>query len=193
MALQGVITLSWNCDGGHLVLENGGGLPTVTGIMAPGGVLSADDVVSGVGSMICIISCELGCGLGAFLRWWSSLTMRMRPYYFYGHHWRCLNNPVFLNLGLYAVCWAHFMCHDELWPTWHPFSFLNNSLGFAGGKHYQKITIPIFRPVLQNFSRLLSFYTFCYPCYFSCLSSDWVVLTAHLNFQLPSHPSLQNF
>ena len=40
----------------------------------------------------------------------------------------------------------------------HPFSSVNSSLGFAGGKHYQKITIPIFRLVLldplvwQNFS-----------------------------------------
>ena len=46
------------------------------------------------------------------------------------------------------------MCHDELWPTSvsHPFSSLNSSLGFAGGKHYQKITIPIFRLFLQNFA-----------------------------------------
>ena len=43
------------------------------------------------------------------------------------------------------------MCHHKLWPTSvrHPFSFLNSSLGLAGGKHYQKITIPIFRLVLQ--------------------------------------------
>ena len=38
----------------------------------------------------------------------------------------------------------------------HPFSF-NNSLGFAGGKHYQKITILIFRLVLQNFAILIFF------------------------------------
>ena len=46
------------------------------------------------------------------------------------------------------------MCHHELWPTPvnHPSSSLNSSLGFAGGKHYQKITIPIFRLVLQNFA-----------------------------------------
>ena len=46
------------------------------------------------------------------------------------------------------------MCHHELWPTSvsHPFSFLNSSLGLAGEKHYQKITIPIFRFVLQNFA-----------------------------------------
>ena len=44
------------------------------------------------------------------------------------------------------------MCHHELWPTSvsRPF-LLNSSLGFAGGKHYQKITNPIFRLVLQNF------------------------------------------
>ena len=45
------------------------------------------------------------------------------------------------------------MCHHELCPTSvsHPFSSLNSSLGFAQGKHYQKITIPIFRLVLQKF------------------------------------------
>ena len=59
-----------------------------------------------------------------------------------------------LNLGLCAACWARFMCHHELWPTSvsHPFSSLNSSLGFAGGKHYQKITILIFRLVVQNFA-----------------------------------------
>ena len=46
------------------------------------------------------------------------------------------------------------MCHHELWPTSvsHPFSSLSSSLGFAAGKHCQKITIPIFRLVLQNFA-----------------------------------------
>ena len=60
------------------------------------------------------------------------------------------------NLGLHvcAVCWAHFMCHHELWPTSasHPFSFLNSSLGFARGKQGHKITIPIYRLVLQNYA-----------------------------------------
>ena len=52
--------------------------------------------------------------------------------------------PSFRILGLCAALWAHFMCHHELWPTSasHPFSFLNSSLGLAGGKYYQKITIP---------------------------------------------------
>ena len=46
------------------------------------------------------------------------------------------------------------MCHHELWPTavGHPFSFLNSSWGLTGGKHYQKITIAIFRFVLENFT-----------------------------------------
>ena len=41
----------------------------------------------------------------------------------------CLNNPIFSNLGLCAVCWAHFVCHHELQPTsvGHSFSFLNSS------------------------------------------------------------------
>ena len=59
-----------------------------------------------------------------------------------------------LDLGLCTACSAYFMCHPELWPTSlsHPFSSLNCSLGFAGGKHYQKITIFIFRVVFQNFA-----------------------------------------
>ena len=56
------------------------------------------------------------------------------------------------NLVLCAVCWAHIMCHHELWPTSvsHHFSFLNSSWCLTGGNHYQKITITIFRFVLQN-------------------------------------------
>ena len=44
----------------------------------------------------------------------------------YAHHLGCLNNPIFSNLGLSAACWAHSMCHHELWPTSvsHPSSFL---------------------------------------------------------------------
>ena len=61
--------------------------------------------------------------------------------------------PFFSNLGLCATCWAHFMCHHELWPTLvgHPFSTLISSLGLAGGKHYQKITIS----TNQHFSELV--------------------------------------
>ena len=47
------------------------------------------------------------------------------------------------------------MCYHELWPTSvsHPFSILSQYLfSFTGGKHYQKITIPIFKLFLQNFA-----------------------------------------
>ena len=95
-----------------------------------------------------------GLGVGAVLRWWPPSTMWAGPFSIYGHHQGFLNNPIFSNLGLCAACWAIFMCHHKLWPTSvsHPFSSLNSSLSFAGGKNYQKITIPIFRLVLQHFA-----------------------------------------
>ena len=85
----------------------------------------------------------------------------------------CLNNPIFSNLVLCAACWACFMCHHELWPpsVSHPFS-LDSSLGLTGGKYYQKITIPIFRLILQNFA----FPAILFCCnVFSLLSSGWLV------------------
>ena len=85
----------------------------------------------------------------------------------------------FSYLGLCAACCAHFICHHELWPTSvsHPFSSLNSPLGFAGGKHYRKITIPIFRFVLQNFALPGCFpYFFFYRYIFSLLSSGWFVI-----------------
>ena len=72
------------------------------------------------------------------------------------------------------------MCHHELWPTWvsHPFSSLNGSLGFAGGKHDQKITIIILR-LLQNFAIPGCFPNILFHCYpFSLLSSGWFVIAA---------------
>ena len=109
-----------------------------------------------------------GWGLGAFLRWWSLSTMWVGPLIYVWPPPGCLNNPIFSNLELCAACWAHFMCHLELWPTSasHPFSSLNISLSFAGGKHYQKITIPIFRLVLQNFA-----VPWCFPYIFFLLLS----------------------
>ena len=74
--------------------------------------------------------------------------------FIYGHQRGCLNYPIFPNLGLCVPCCAHFMCHHELWPTpmSHDFSFPTSSLVFAGGKHYQKVNLPIFRLVLKNFA-----------------------------------------
>ena len=113
-----------------------------------------------------------GWGVGDFLRWWPPSATWASPLICYGR-----NNAIFFNLGLFAACCAHFMCHHKLWPisVSHPFSFLNSSLGLAGRKLYQKITIHIFR--LQNFA---------IPCYFphiifcrylfSLLSSGWFVI-----------------
>ena len=61
----------------------------------------------------------------------------------------CLNNTKLSNLGPNS---ARFIYLDKLratsvsHPSFHPIS----SLGFAGGKHLQKIIIPIFRLVIQN-------------------------------------------
>ena len=80
------------------------------------------------------------------------------PLIFYGHHRRCLNRHIFSTLGLSAACWAHFMCHHELWPTSvsHTFSF-NSSLGLTRGKYYQKITVPIFKILLFQIDSLIFF------------------------------------
>ena len=112
--------------------------------------------------MICEITCiefivlvltNRAWGLGAFRRRWPPSAIWAGHLIFYGHHRGCLNNPIVSNLRLRAAYWARFKCHHELCPTSvsHPFSFLNSSLGL-GGRHYQKITIAIFRLVLQNFA-----------------------------------------
>ena len=61
------------------------------------------------------------------------------------------------------------MCHHGLLPTSmsHPFSFHNSSLGFVGGKHYQKMTIPF----PGCFPYILS-----YRYIPSLLSSGWFVI-----------------
>ena len=57
------------------------------------------------------------------------------------------------------------------------FLFLNSSLSLAGGKHYQKITIPVFRAVFQNFSIPGYFpYILFYRYILSLISSDWFVI-----------------
>ena len=71
------------------------------------------------------------------------------------------------------------MYHHELWPisVSHPFSSLNSFLGFAGGKHYQEITIHIFRLVLQNFAIPGCFLYIIFYHYLFCLfSSGWFLI-----------------
>ena len=49
----------------------------------------------------------------------------------------------------------------------HEFSFLNSSLGFDGGKHYQKITIPIFILFFQILLLQVAFFIFFSMAIFS--------------------------
>ena len=118
-------------------------------------------------------------GGGAVLRWWPPSAMWAGPFIFYCHQQGWLNNSIFSNLGLCAACWAHFMCHHELWPTavGQPFYFLNSSWGLTGGKYYRKTTIPIFRHVFQNFAIPGCFPNIIFYCsHFSSLSSGWFVI-----------------
>ena len=109
--------------------------------------------------VITVKSLRCGWGLGSFLRWWPPSAMWAGPLSFYGHHRGCLNYLIFLNLGLCAACWAHFMWHHKFWPT------------------SASPTIPIFRLVLQNFAIPGYFpYILFYRFLFSLLSSDWVVI-----------------
>ena len=122
---------------------------------------------------------DVGGGWGAFLRWWPPSTMWAGPFIFLWPTPRCFDDPILSNFGLCAVCWAHFMCHHKFWPTsvGHPFSFLNSFWCLSGGKHFQKITITIFRLVLQNFAipGCLQYILF-YRYLFSSLSSSWFVI-----------------
>ena len=82
------------------------------------------------------------------------------------HQQGCLNHPIFSNLGLYAACCAHFMCHSKFWPASvkHLFSFLNSVLGLSRGKHYHTINITTFTFALQYFALSGCFlYILCYP------------------------------
>ena len=80
-----------------------------------------------------------------------------------------LSNPSDLPCFIwgYVLHIEHISCHHESWPTSvsHPFPSLNSSLGFTGGKHYQKVTIPIFRLVLQNFVHPGCFSYILFYCY----------------------------
>ena len=79
----------------------------------------------------------------------------------------------------YVLHVDHVSCVITMWATSvnHPFSSLKSSLGFAGGKHYQKITIPTLRLVLQNFAVPCYFpYILFYRYLFSILSSGGFVI-----------------
>ena len=84
----------------------------------------------------------------------------------------CLNNPIFSNLGLWAACWAHFMCYHKLWPTSvsHPFSFLNSSLGLTGENITRKLLSLsldlFFKILLLQVAFLIFFSTTIFSPYF---------------------------
>ena len=119
-----------------------------------------------------------GWGVGDFLRWWPPSTMWAGPLIFFmatiGDVWII---PSFRIWG-YVLYVQHISCvitncgqHQR-----HPFS-LNSSLCFVEGKHYQEITIPVIRCVLQNFAVSCYFpYILFYRYRFSLLSSDWFVI-----------------
>ena len=125
-----------------------------------------------VGTMLALIMVMngrplAGVGCGLFLREWPPSAL-----------WVGLNNPLSLNLGLYAAWWAHCICHHELRPTSvsHPI-FLNCSLCLVGGKYHQKLLTPslaIFTDLIWLFKDavlIFFFYTYC----FNVLSSGWFI------------------
>ena len=130
-----------------------------------------------------------------YLRWWppSTFNVWMGPLSFLWPPPGCLNNTVFSNLSLCAACWAHFMCHHEVWPTsvGHPFSFLNSSWGLTWEKHYQKITIAIFSFVLQNctipgYFPYISFYRYLFSSLFRLDQTALGTLTIYqIKWELP--------
>ena len=69
---------------------------------------------------------------------------------------RCLNNPIFSDLGLCDVCWAHFMCHHQLWPTSvsHPFSYPNDSFCPGWRKTLRGNYYPCFQTVFPVFFKI---------------------------------------
>ena len=61
-------------------------------------------------------------------------------------------------------------CGQHQWVIPSLFPFLNNCLGLAGGKHYQKITKQMFKVELQNFA-FQSCFSLCYLYNYYVLSS----------------------
>ena len=108
-------------------------------------------------------------GVGVlFLRWWPPSTTWASPLIVVSDTsvWII---PAFRIWRLYATCLAHFMCHHELWPTSaSPFSL---ALALAGGKHYQKIAIPILTcsSTFCFFNQLSLYYFLSLSCFLMCV------------------------
>ena len=116
-----------------------------------------------------------GWGLGFFLRWWPSSVMWTGSLIYYGHSkWYHL-----FKFGVMCCMLSTFHVSSQIVANISEPSllFLNSFLGLAGRKHYQKITTPIFRLVLQNFAipgyfSYILFYRYLYPL----LSLGWFVI-----------------
>ena len=71
---------------------------------------------------------------------------------------------------------------------------LDSSLGLTGRKHYLKITIPIFRLILQNFAFPGCFSYILLDRYrFSLLSSGWVVIAVCDYFSPGNYLNIRGF
>ena len=94
---------------------------------------------------------------------------------------------IFRNMGICCVFRAvatrgKYPGFMSLWPTSvsHHFSSLNSSLGLTGGEYYQKITISIFRLILQHFAVTGCFSYMIFNRYhFSLLFSGWFVIIVY--------------
>ena len=101
------------------------------------------------GSISALLALCEWVGLGDFLRWWplNHLGGSFRLSLFIATTRNAWIIPSFRIWG-YVLHVEHVSCIIiNLWPTSasHPFFPPNSSLGFSGGKYYQKIAIPIFR------------------------------------------------
>ena len=79
------------------------------------------------------------------------------------HYAGCVNNHIYFRIWGYVLHVEHVSCaitncgkHQWVPPS-SLSSIVNNSLGLAGGKHYQKINIPVIRFVLKKLICLVAF------------------------------------
>ena len=117
-----------------------------------------------VTSYLFIVIARASCRKGHLHSWITAVNIDISP-------------PGIRGLACKKVSYITISNHFSWTSVSHPFPSLNSSLGFAGGKHYQKITIPIVRLVLQNFVLPCCLpYILFYSCLLSSLSSRWVVI-----------------
>ena len=96
------------------------------------------------------------------------------PLIFYGHHGRCMNNPIFSILGLCAACWAHSItnCGQHQWAIPSLFSMAHEAI--LEKNITRKLLIAVFRIVLQylNILGYFPYILFCRYIFFLLLQVD---------------------